>query len=144
MNHDLNKLHPYPFEKLASLTADVLPNPELAHISLGIGEPKHPAPGFVAEAIIQNLSGLSTYPTTKGVLALRQAIASWLNDALACWLAVLIQSSTYFPLMEHVKPFLPLLKPPLIANPMPWWFRPTLFTKYTKARPILQVLSLGI
>jgi len=77
MNHDLNKLHPYPFEKLASLTADVHPNPKLAHISLGIGEPKHPAPGFVAEAIIQNLSGLSTYPTTKGVLALRQAIASW-------------------------------------------------------------------
>lgn len=77
MNSNLNKLHPYPFEKLAGLTRDIQPEPSLEPISLGIGEPKHPAPALVMDAVRNNLAGLSTYPTTKGLLSLRQAIADW-------------------------------------------------------------------
>lgn len=77
MNSNLDKLHPYPFEKLAELTRDIQPEPSLEAISLGIGEPKHPAPALVMDAVRNNLAGLSNYPTTKGLLSLRQAIADW-------------------------------------------------------------------
>ncbi len=78
MNPDLNRLQPYPFEKLAALKAGATPPAELPHIALSIGEPKHAAPPFVAETIIDQLHGLSNYPTTKGSLALRQTIGRWL------------------------------------------------------------------
>ncbi len=78
MNQDLNKLQPYPFEKLAKLKAAVTPPADLAHIALSIGEPKHPAPQFVADEIISHLHTLANYPTTKGTPELRQAIAQWL------------------------------------------------------------------
>ncbi len=77
MNPDLDRLQPYPFEKLAVLKAGVQPPTSLEHISLGIGEPKHPAPPFVLEVMADNLNCLSNYPTTKGLPELRQAIAGW-------------------------------------------------------------------
>ena len=80
MNPDLVQLHPYPFEKLAKLKAGLTPPTELAHIALSIGEPKHPTPGFITNAVIENLGGLSHYPTTAGTIELRQAIANWLDQ----------------------------------------------------------------
>ncbi|KAA0874711.1 succinyldiaminopimelate transaminase [Nitrincola tapanii] len=77
MNPDLSRLQPYPFEKLAQLKQGVIANPALAHISLGIGEPKHDSPAFVADTLTQNLKSLSNYPTTAGIVELRQAIARW-------------------------------------------------------------------
>ena len=80
MNPDLAKLHPYPFEKLAQLKAGCTPPDNLAHIALSIGEPKHPTPGFITEAVIEHLHGLSLYPTTAGTIELRLAIANWLEQ----------------------------------------------------------------
>lgn len=77
MNLDLDRLQPYPFEKLAALKAGVTPSAKLEHISLGIGEPKHASPAFVTDVLRSNLSLLSNYPTTKGLPELRQAIAGW-------------------------------------------------------------------
>lgn len=77
MNPDLEQLQPYPFERLAQLTKDITPAPGLAPISLGIGEPKHASPAFARTALVDNLDTLSGYPTTKGLPALRQAIANW-------------------------------------------------------------------
>ncbi|MEK8045846.1 succinyldiaminopimelate transaminase [Ideonella margarita] len=79
MNPLLGKLHPYPFERLRELTRDVVPNPALTPISLGIGEPRHPAPALVEEALCNGLSGLSNYPATAGEPALRESIAAWLQ-----------------------------------------------------------------
>ncbi len=79
MNSELTKLHPYPFEKLAELKAGCHPPEHLNHIALSIGEPKHPTPGFIAEAVIEHLHGLSVYPTTMGTLELRLAIETWLG-----------------------------------------------------------------
>ena len=79
MNPDLTLLQPYPFEKLKKLKEAVTPNPELEHISLSIGEPKHPAPDFVKQALIDNIDRLENYPTTKGLPELSEAIASWLT-----------------------------------------------------------------
>lgn len=77
MNPNLDRLHPYPFEKLAKLKAGISVPEHLAPISLGIGEPKHPAPPFVKQVLADNLDKLANYPTTKGTDELRQAIAGW-------------------------------------------------------------------
>ena len=79
MNPLLNKLQPYPFERLRSLTAGVLPNAAYRPISLGIGEPKHPTPDFIKQALVAGLEGLSSYPATAGEPALRTACAAWAN-----------------------------------------------------------------
>ena len=79
MNPHLDSLHPYPFEKLRQLFAGVTPNPDLAPISLGIGEPKHPTPAFIQKALTHSLAGLAVYPTTHGGEPLRTAIAGWLE-----------------------------------------------------------------
>ena len=77
MNPNLERLHPYPFEKLAKLKAGISVPEHLAPISLGIGEPKHPSPAFVKDVIADNLDKLANYPTTKGTDELRSAIAAW-------------------------------------------------------------------
>ena len=79
MNPDLNRLQPYPFQKLAALFREVQPNPAYRPISLSIGEPKHATPQFIKDALIANLAGLANYPTTAGSDALRNAIANWLS-----------------------------------------------------------------
>lgn len=78
MNPDLNKLHPYPFEKLNALKAGTTPPESLKHIALSIGEPKHDAPQFVVDALVGAMSKLNTYPLTKGIPELRQSISDWL------------------------------------------------------------------
>lgn len=79
MNSSLSLLHPYPFEKLNVLFKDVTPA-DLPLIPLSIGEPKHPAPEFVKQAIIDNFNHLSTYPNSKGLPELRESIARWLTQ----------------------------------------------------------------
>ncbi|TAK91975.1 MAG: succinyldiaminopimelate transaminase [Burkholderiaceae bacterium] len=78
MNPRLQLLQPYPFEKLRTLFAGVTPNPDLKPISLSIGEPKHPTPAFIKDALTAALDGLASYPTTLGEAPLRTAIAQWL------------------------------------------------------------------
>jgi N-succinyldiaminopimelate aminotransferase len=78
MNPNLARLHPYPFERLAELHAGVTPPGGFECIHLSIGEPKHPTPGFIAEAVIEHLHGLSVYPGTRGTDSLRETIIDWL------------------------------------------------------------------
>ena len=77
MNDALNLLHPYPFENLRALLAGAQPPADKRPIALSIGEPKHRSPEFVARALADNLEQLAVYPTTLGLLALREAIAGW-------------------------------------------------------------------
>ena len=79
MNPHLDKLHPYPFEKLRQLFAGVSPNPNYTAISLGMGEPKHPTPAFIQKALSHAMPSLGSYPSTVGSDALRAAIAGWLE-----------------------------------------------------------------
>jgi len=83
MNPDLDRLQRYPFERLAALQAGVKPPSGLGHIALSIGEPKHPTPAFIAEAVIAHLHGLSAYPSTRGLPQLRASIAEWLTRRFA-------------------------------------------------------------
>lgn len=79
MNPNLQHLHPYPFEKLAQLKQGIEPPHDKTPISLSIGEPTHPTPHFIQEALLTHVHGLGVYPTTKGLLELRMAIAEWLS-----------------------------------------------------------------
>ena len=80
MNPLLASLQPYPFERLRQLFAGVTPNPQLQHISLGIGEPKHATPEFIKKALTASLdTALSGYPATAGELRMREACGNWLQ-----------------------------------------------------------------
>lgn len=83
VNPLLDQLQPYPFEKLRQLLSGVQPNPAFSPISLGIGEPKHPTPPFIRQALADNLDGLASYPSTAGSDTLRAAIAGWLERRYA-------------------------------------------------------------
>lgn len=81
MNPRLAKLEEYPFERMNALKAGTRGNAAYPHLSLSIGEPKHPPPTFVVNALAepgQLALDLATYPTTRGSDELRAAIASWL------------------------------------------------------------------
>jgi len=79
VNPRLALLQPYPFERLRALFDGVMPNPAKRAISLAIGEPKHPTPSLVLNALAAGGPGLANYPMTNGSPALREAIASWLS-----------------------------------------------------------------
>lgn len=79
MNPRLDLLQPYPFEKLRKLFSGVTPNSALRPINLSIGEPKHPTPRFIRDALAAHLDGLASYPQTVGRESLRMAIADWLT-----------------------------------------------------------------
>ena len=79
MNPDLERLLPYPFERLAALKAGLTPPAGLAHIDLSIGEPKHPPPPFVLEVLERARAGFGNYPTTAGTAALRASCGRWME-----------------------------------------------------------------
>lgn len=83
MHPGLDRLLPYPFERLARLLADTTPPEGLTPIALSIGEPKHAAPRFVVNALIDALGGLGTYPATAGLPAFRRSAAAWLDRRYA-------------------------------------------------------------
>lgn len=83
MNPDLDKLQPYPFEKLRQLFAGLEAPAGLKPIRLSIGEPQHATPEFIRQALVAGLSGLANYPTTQGSDALRLAIAGWIGHRYA-------------------------------------------------------------
>ena len=78
MNPGLEKLHPYPFEKLAQLKQETSVVTDAAHIDLSIGEPKHTTPELILNELQKQLPRAASYPTTRGIDALRQAIAEWI------------------------------------------------------------------
>ncbi|RKZ49565.1 MAG: succinyldiaminopimelate transaminase [Gammaproteobacteria bacterium] len=82
MNPGLEKLHPYPFEKLTQLKQTIVQDTSVitdkAHIDLSIGEPKHTTPGLILDELQKQLPKAASYPTTRGIDELRQAIADWL------------------------------------------------------------------
>ncbi|MFK5913059.1 MAG: succinyldiaminopimelate transaminase [Woeseiaceae bacterium] len=128
MNPDLNKLHPYPFEKLATLKKGITPNPSLDHIPLSIGEPKHAAPEFVMNELQQQLNGVSAYPLTKGVLELRVSITNWLTqrfnlpaDSLDPEVNALPVNGTREALFAFAQVVVDRTKNPLVIMPNPFY-----------------------
>jgi N-succinyldiaminopimelate aminotransferase len=74
LNPRLSRLQPYPFERLRQWLAGITPNPALAPIDLSIGEPRHPTPALVLEALAAAACGLANYPMTNGMLTLARSL----------------------------------------------------------------------
>jgi N-succinyldiaminopimelate aminotransferase len=83
MNPLLNRLQPYPFERLRQLFSGITPNAAYRPISLGIGEPRHATPDLIKQALSAAVAdptgGLAAYPATAGSPALREAFVAWLE-----------------------------------------------------------------
>jgi N-succinyldiaminopimelate aminotransferase len=126
MNPNLSLLQPYPFQRLRDLFAGITPNAAFKNINLSIGEPKHATPQLIKDALVNNLAGLASYPTTLGSVELRQAIANWIarrygiaapnpekgilpvtgsREALFAFAQVVIDSSKSKPIVISPNPF---------------------------------------
>lgn len=129
MNPDLNRLHSYPFEKVAALKAAVKAPAHLNDIMLSIGEPKHEPPAFVLETLVKNLNKLSNYPTTKGIPELRTAIANWASQRFNLKTGILNPEHHVLPvngtreaLFAFAQAIVDRNKPsPLIVSPNPFY-----------------------
>jgi len=127
MNPDLEKLQPYPFEKLRALLADTHP-PELPHIALSIGEPKHATPAFIADSVSEHMGALGKYPLTKGAVELRQAICDWLAGRFELPAASLDAESNVLPvngtreaLFAFAQAMINRESNPLVISPNPFY-----------------------
>ena len=64
-----------PFVRLAELIADIAPGKPA--IDLGVGEPKHGIPAFVATVMAAHINEFGRYPRNEGTPQFRQAVAEW-------------------------------------------------------------------
>jgi len=94
MNSSLENLQPYPFQKLAKLFENLVPDTSLLPIGLHIGEPRHATPEFIKRELINSIEGLAHYPTTHG--------SNWLRTSIATWLAQRYHLSTINPDAEVI------------------------------------------
>lgn len=134
LNPRLALLQPYPFERLGVLLGDI--DPALADrrvadldctsfVDLSIGEPRHPAPQLVRDAITGALDGLSRYPPTRGSLALRESITAWIGrrfgarlDPLAEVLPILGSREALFAFAQVV---VDPARRPVVVSPNPFY-----------------------
>ena len=79
MNPHLSQLQPYPFARLREAMQGVNPPEGVVPVPLQIGEPKHPAPAVITDALTAALPRLDAYPQTTGLPELRQACAGFLQ-----------------------------------------------------------------
>ncbi|HEY6482397.1 MAG TPA: succinyldiaminopimelate transaminase [Steroidobacteraceae bacterium] len=128
MNPALDRLHPYPFERLARLKHGVQPPRSLAPIAMSIGEPQHQPPPFLVEALRANLHRLGTYPATAGLVELREAAARWLErrfslpaQAVDAQSMVLPVNGTREALFAFVQAMVDREREPLIVMPNPFY-----------------------
>jgi len=67
-----------PFARLAELLAPHQPGKPL--ITLSLGEPQHPLPGFVGPVLAKHIGDFGRYPIAKGIEPFRRAAANWLAN----------------------------------------------------------------
>lgn len=127
-NPYLEKLHPYPFEKLNKIKAELSPNSALSHIPLSIGEPKHQPPQFVLDELVNNIDKVSLYPTTKGMPLLRETIGQWARsrfslaaNSLDPETQILPVNGTREALFAFAQAMIDPKKNPLVISPNPFY-----------------------
>lgn len=128
MNPALERLQAYPFERLAKLLSGNRPPAALRHIAMSIGEPRHAAPQLALDALRAHLDELGSYPATRGLPALRAALAQAL--ARRCLPAggtldpdtmVLPVNGTREALFAFVQACIDPGRPALVAMPNPFY-----------------------
>src|SRR5258705_2593554 len=66
-----------PFARLTDLLAPYQPAKPL--ITLSLGEPQHPVPGFVGPVLAKHTAEFGRYPIARGIEPFRRAAANWLS-----------------------------------------------------------------
>src|SRR5258705_5531337 len=66
-----------PFARLTELLAPYQQAKPL--ITLSLGEPQHPVPGFVGPVLAKYIAEFGRYPIAKGIEPFRRAAANWLS-----------------------------------------------------------------
>ncbi|MCG5243180.1 aminotransferase class I/II-fold pyridoxal phosphate-dependent enzyme [Azospirillum doebereinerae] len=82
-NDRLDLLTDYPFTRLANLLAGVTPRANTAPVMLSVGEPQHPPPALIDEALRANTAGWGKYPPVGGTPEFRAAAGDWLTRRYA-------------------------------------------------------------
>ena len=70
----------YPFERLAEILVDVVPNSEYELSALTIGEPKFRTPQFIQDTLKENTELLQKYPASAGQPSLKNAMQLFLKN----------------------------------------------------------------
>ncbi len=66
-----------PFLRTTELLAPYQPSKPL--ITLSLGEPQHPVPGFVGPVLAKHIADFGRYPLAKGIEPFRRSAAHWLS-----------------------------------------------------------------
>src|SRR6201996_1138914 len=66
-----------PFARTTELLAPYKPAKPL--ITLSLGEPQHPVPGFVGPVLAQHIADFGRYPLARGIEPFRKAAAAWVT-----------------------------------------------------------------
>jgi N-succinyldiaminopimelate aminotransferase len=66
-----------PFARTTELLAPYKPGKPL--ITLSLGEPQHPLPGFVGPVLAEHIADFGRYPLARGIEPFRKAAAAWLS-----------------------------------------------------------------
>ncbi|MDA8383324.1 MAG: succinyldiaminopimelate transaminase [Betaproteobacteria bacterium] len=127
MNPNIDRLQPYPFQRLRLLLEGVNPPSAVPHINLSIGEPKHRTPDLIRTALVDALDGLGVYPATQGSGPLREAIGAWLTrryglHGLDASTQVLPVSGTREALFAFAQAVVdPTRQQPVVVSPNPFY-----------------------
>lgn len=128
MNPRISTLHSYPFEKLNRLKQGIEAPTDKAHIALSIGEPQHPTPHLIQEALLTHLHSLVNYPTSKGLPELRAAIGDWIaarfqipSAAIDSETQVLPVSGTREALFSFAQAVIDPREKPIVIMPNPFY-----------------------
>jgi N-succinyldiaminopimelate aminotransferase len=70
-----------PFARLTELLAPYTPAKPL--ITMSLGEPQHPVPGFVGPVLADHIADFGRYPIAKGIEPFRKAAAGWMGKRFA-------------------------------------------------------------
>lgn len=79
LNPVLDRLTDYPFQRLRDLLDPLASAEGLKVINLTIGEPQHPPPSLITEALVANARDWGRYPPVAPTADLGAAIAAWLT-----------------------------------------------------------------
>ena len=69
----------FPFARLNTLLAPIVPPSHLSMINLSVGEPQGAMPAFARQIVNDEVDGWNRYPPNQGLPELNQAICEWLT-----------------------------------------------------------------
>ena len=69
----------FPFARLNSLIAPIVPPAHLSMINMSVGEPQGAMPAFARQIVVDEVDGWNRYPPNQGLPDLNLAICEWLT-----------------------------------------------------------------